>query len=162
RAQDALAGVAALLGDAHRGVVVRADLQLDALEPELVERVARHELERPRRDAAAAGLGGERVADFALVRVAVEVDDAGDAEEGSPLGVEHRVAVACALAPALLVQIEPSPLEAFRPGLRNARVSRHERVLSKRLDTHEMLLPKRLEPDRVVCEHGAIQADAAG
>ena len=64
-------------------------MQLDALEPELVERPVGDQPERASRDPAAARLRGDDVADLTLPRVQIEVDHAAEAQKRR-LGREDR------------------------------------------------------------------------
>ena len=98
--------VAAAPGDCDRRLVVGVDQELDALEADVAERVVRDETKGAGGDPAPARLARDDVADLGLVRVALDGDEPGDAEEVASLRVDDRVAVAGAVdVPGLVARL---------------------------------------------------------
>src|SRR4029077_14871035 len=110
-AQDALARVPAVHGDARRGVVRGVDPQLDPLEAERREAPRGEHAHRLGRDAAAACVRADRIADLALEGLVVEMDEHREPEERT-VDRADRVARPAAVLPAALVTRRPLAAEA--------------------------------------------------
>jgi hypothetical protein len=138
RAEEPLTPVAAALGDRDRHLVVGVDQKLGAFEADLVERVVRDEPQGTGGDSAPARPTDDHVADLGLVRLSLDGDEPGDAEELARLRVEDRVAVSRPVGGAGLVRLQPPLLEAFLGRVGKARVANDRGIQEEPGESVEM------------------------